>query len=256
MTRPIVFVTDFGRDDTYAAALRGAVWGVDESIRCVDGTHAVAPGDVLAGAYHLKALARAFGSDAVLCSVVDPGVGSERRALVVDVDGLQCVAPDNGLISYLWAEALADRRRALRLEIPCEASSTFHGRDLFAPVAARLASGSALGTGAELVDDPMILSSAFAARDANLLHGVVAAVDRFGNAITTVRECDLGGARLWSVRWDGGGTHQFVSTYAQIDDGLAVLAGSAGHLEIAARGTSAAQLGAPRNGEAVTVELE
>ncbi len=142
MRQPIVFVTDFGRDDAYAAALIGAVWRVDPHAVCVEGTHGIPPGDVLAGAYQLKALARAFSGGAVFCAVVDPGVGTERRAIAIKVGQVRCVAPDNGLISYLWEETPPDDRWAVRLDIGLDASPTFHGRDVFAPFAAHSPRGN------------------------------------------------------------------------------------------------------------------
>ena len=144
MRQPIVFVTDFGRDDAYAASLVGAAWRVDPHAICVEGTHGIPPGDVLAGAYQLKALARAFSGGAVFCAVVDPGVGTARRAIAVKAGRIRCVAPDNGLVSYLWDEAAADDRRAVSIDVNADASPTFHGRDVFAPFAAdyRRTSGS------------------------------------------------------------------------------------------------------------------
>ena len=96
MRQPIVFVTDYGRDDAYAAALIGAAWRVDPHAICVEGTHGVPPGDVLAGAYHLKALALAFNGGAVFCAVVDPGVGTERRAIAIEAGDIRCVRRTTG----------------------------------------------------------------------------------------------------------------------------------------------------------------
>ncbi|MFN2581218.1 MAG: S-adenosyl-l-methionine hydroxide adenosyltransferase family protein [Candidatus Dormibacteria bacterium] len=255
MRRPIVFVTDYGRDDAYAAALTGAAWRVEPRAVCVDGTHGVPPGDVLAGAYHLKSLAVAFGRDIVLCGVVDPGVGTSRRAIATYTDGVFCVAPDNGLVSYLWSETAADARAVVELDLPDYASNTFHGRDVFAPTAAQLASGANLDDIGEAIDDPIVLDEAFATRDLGAISGRVAVVDHFGNAITTVRARDLRGASVASVTWDGGSTPTIVSTYAEIQDGVAALFGSVDHLEIAARGAPAASLGGPQRGGAVTVQL-
>ncbi len=140
MRQPIVFVTDFGRDDAYAASLIGAVWAIDPNAICIEGTHGIPPGDVLAGAYQLKALARAFSGGAVFCAVVDPGVGTERRAIAIKAGRIRCVAPDNGLVSYLWEETAAEDRWAFRLDVAPDASPTFHGRDVFAPFAAQLSS--------------------------------------------------------------------------------------------------------------------
>lgn len=254
MRQPIVFVTDFGRDDAYAAALVGAAWRVDPDAVCVEGTHGVPPGDVLAGAYHLKALAKAFTA-ATLCAVVDPGVGTERRALAVKVGTIRCVAPDNGLVSYLWEETAPDDRRAVSLEIPLDAAPTFHGRDHFAPIAAKLAAQERFDDVGDPIDAPVVLPDAFAERVGNHVTGRVAVVDHFGNAITTIRAADLAGASVRSVTWPGGRSRRLVTTYADIDAGAAALIGSAGHLEVAGRGAGAATVGGPRLGDTVEVEL-
>jgi S-adenosyl-L-methionine hydrolase (adenosine-forming) len=253
--QPIVFVTDYGRDDAYAAALVGAAWRVDPHAVCLEGTHGVPPGDVLAGAYHLKSLALAFADGAVFCAVVDPEVGTERRAIVIEVGRVRCVAPDNGLVSYLWDEAAAPLRRGFRLDIPLDASPTFHGRDVFAPAAAELASGTRLEASGDPIDDPVVLADAFAERLGTGLRGRVAVIDHFGNAITTIRGADIGASSIRSVSWSGGAVAGLVTTYGDIDRGPAALIGSAGHLEIAGRGRPVADLGGPHLGDAVVVEL-
>jgi S-adenosyl-L-methionine hydrolase (adenosine-forming) len=255
MRRPIVFVTDYGRDDAYAASLIGGVWRAQPDVLCIDGTHGVPPGDVLAGAYYLKALAIAFERDVVLCGVVDPGVGTGRRCIAIDTGLVACVAPDNGLVSYLWHDAARDRRRAVALQVPEGASPTFHGRDVFAPAAAQLAAGADLGDCGEPIDDPMILDEAFATPLGTGFAGLVAVVDHFGNAITTVRAGDLGGRLIARVTWAQGATAQTAMTYEDIAPGqLAAVVGSAGHVEIAARGAPALSLGGPGRHQPVTVE--
>jgi S-adenosylmethionine hydrolase len=255
MRQPIVFVTDFGRDDAYAAALVGAAWGVDPHAICLEGTHGIPPGDVLAGAYQLKALARAFSGGAVFCAVVDPGVGTTRRAIAVKVGRIRCVAPDNGLVSYLWKEAAAEDRRAVSIAITGDASPTFHGRDVFAPFAAELSSKERFDLAGDLIDDPVVLAEAFAKRVGSRIVGRVVVVDHFGNAITTIRAADIEGASPRAVTWPGGRSSGLVSTYGHIDAGLAALIGSAGHVEIAGRGVAAAAIGGPRLGDEVAVEL-
>ncbi len=254
MRRPVVFVTDFGRDDTYAAALAGAAWRAEPDLRCVDGTHGVPPGDVLAGAYHLKALARAFGA-VVLCGVVDPGVGTARRAIAADLGSVTFVGPDNGLVSYLWAEADPLRHVAVTVPVPEAASATFHGRDVFAPTAARIAAGMPLRDCGDALEQPVVLGDAFATRDGNELRGRVVVVDHFGNAITTIRDADLHDAAPRSARWDGGGTDRAARTYEDIDEGVAVIVGSAGHLEIAACGRRAQDAGGPSLHQDVILQL-
>jgi S-adenosylmethionine hydrolase len=255
MRQPIIFVTDFGRDDAYAAALIGAAWAVDPQAVCIEGTHGIPPGDVLAAAYQLKALARAFAGGAVFCAVVDPGVGTERRAIAIEVGNIRCVAPDNGLISYLWEETSPDDRRALSLDIPGGVSPTFHGRDVFAPLAATLAAREQFDAAGRLIDSPIVRGDAFVERRDTGLRGRVVVVDHFGNAITTIRTSDIGNAVVRSVSWPGGSTTAIVATYAHIDGGPAALLGSAGHLEIAGNGVAAATIGGPRRGDVVDVAL-
>lgn len=255
---PIAFVTDYGSGDTYAAALSAAVWQVDPSLLALTGMHGVPPGDVLAGAYHVKAMAAALPRGGVVCAVVDPGVGGERRALAVDAGGHLFVLPDNGLVSYVWDETPPLSRQAVSLPISEDASATFHGRDVFAPAAARLALGASLrDLGGDKVE-PVLLDAAFARHESDdEVTGVVCAVDRFGNAITTVRDADLGGRHVSAVEWAKKGRSVLaVRTYAEIPDGaLAALPGSAGHWEIAARECPAADLGGPARGATVRVHL-
>jgi S-adenosyl-L-methionine hydrolase (adenosine-forming) len=249
----VVLVTDFGTDDSYAGSLVGALWTADPDARWATGTHGVPPGDVLAGAYHVKALARSFPAGTVICAVVDPGVGTDRRAIAVEADGVLCVAPDNGLCTWLWEEA--GDRRCVAVPVPPEASPTFAGRDLFAPIAARLAAGAVLDDCGPRIDDPILLPTAFPRRVRTALYARVCVVDRFGNAITTARLGDLAGARAVAASWNGGGTRRVARTYADIGAGLALVAGSAGHLEIAARGVPAASRGGPAEGASVRITL-
>jgi len=255
MRRPVVFVTDYGHDDAYAAALIGAAWRIEPKTVCVEGTHGVPPGDVLAGAYHLKSLALAFDSQVVLCAVVDPGVGTSRRAIAVEVGGTCCVAPDNGLVSYLWTETPEQWRRAVVLDVPFDAAPTFHGRDLFAPVAAQLAAGTSLYDAGAPIDDPVVVPEAFIERLRTGLRGRVAVIDHFGNAITTIRDVDVGASSVASVSWKDGSTTQMVTTYEDIASGVGALFGSAGHLEIAGRGAGSGTIGGPSLHDEVVVEL-
>jgi len=249
----LVFVTDYGLEDGYAAQLWAAAWAASPGLRCVDGTHLIPPGQVLTAAYRCKELARAFGRGSVLCTVVDPGVGGDRPALAVECDGVTCVAPDTGLVSYLWTESR--ERRAVRLPIPSGVSATFHGRDLFAPLAARLAAGYPLDGCGEPLAAPRLRTELVPTADADRLRSVVVAVDHFGNCITGVRRPDLGDRRAGGLGWPGGGTDRLVTTYADIDSGLAALWNSSDHLELAAREADASERTGIRVGTPVTVEL-
>lgn len=253
---PIAFVTDYGTADTYAAALHAAVWRVDPSLLALADAHGVPPGDVLGGAYQVKAMAAAMPPDGVVCAVVDPGVGTSRAALAVDLAGARFVLPDNGLVSYVWDECPPPSRLCVALPVPEDAAPTFHGRDVFAPAAARLAGGAAVGDLGATHGEPCLLGAAFARVESDVASGVVCAVDRFGNAVTTVRDRDVVGRRVTAVEWDGGRSVLVVRTYAEIPDGaLGVLLGSAGHWEVAARSCPAASLGGPSRGAPIRVHM-
>jgi S-adenosylmethionine hydrolase len=141
-------------------------------------------------------------------------------------------------VTYLWSEA--GHRRAVRLEIPAGASATFHGRDLFAPVAARLAAGAPLEECGTASPGPRLDNSMFVSVGHGTLSAQVVCVDHFGNAITSLRRGDLPAATIESIGWPGGRTERMVRTYDDIGPGLAGLWNSAGHLEIAAMQASAA----------------
>jgi S-adenosylmethionine hydrolase len=253
---PIAFVTDYGLADTYAAALHAAVWRVDQGLHAFADMHGVLPGDILGGAYHVKAMARSMPPGGVVCAVVDPGVGTSRGAVAAAAGGLFFVAPDNGLLSYVWDEADASSRACIALATPEGASATFHGRDVFAPAAARLAGGASLQSLGEAQAEPELLAAAFAHVESDMATGVVSVVDRFGNAVTTVRDRDVAGRRVVAVEWEGGRAALVVRTYAEIPDAaLGVLLGSAGHWEVAAHLSPAAGVGGPERGAAVLVHL-
>ena len=253
VSRTLVFVTDYGLEDGYAAQLWAAAWAVAPLLRCVDGTHLVPPGDVLTAAYRCKTLAAAFGPSSVLCAVVDPGVGGERPALAVECDGVGCVAPDTGLVSYIWGEAR--ERHAVRLTMPDGISATFHGRDVLAPMAARLASGEPLSACGEPLEAPRLLEALVPAAEGEMLRSLVVSVDHFGNCVTGIRRSDLGSRTVAALAWPGGRTDRVVRTYADIEAGLAVLWNSSGHLELAAREAPAAARLGVRAGTPVTVAL-
>ena len=249
----MVFVTDFGLADSYAAELRAAAWSASPGVRCVDGTHLIPPGSVLTAAYTCKRLARAFGPGSVLCAVVDPGVGGERGAVAVECDGVLGVAPDTGLLSYIWTEAR--ERRAFRVSVPAGAAATFHGRDLFAPLAARLAGGAPLDAIGEALAEPQLRAALIPTLTDARAGSLVVAVDHFGNCVTGLRRDDTGIRPVTELRWPGGSTTEVVRTYAEIGSGPAVLWNSGDHLELAVRDGSAARLTGLTVGDAVEASL-
>lgn len=181
MSAIITLLTDFGTADGYVAEMKGVLLALVPEVRLVDLTHDIPPGDIRAGAYALGRAWRTFPPGTVHLAVVDPGVGTARRALAVEVAGQRFVVPDNGLLSRV----LEGRDfKALAIAVRSDAAPTFHGRDVFAPAAATLARGDTLE--AQAVPDPVRLPAGRLQRRGGDLLGEVVHVDRFGTLITNI----------------------------------------------------------------------
>jgi hypothetical protein len=222
----------------------------------VDVGHEVAAGDVAGGAFLLGAAAPWFPSGTVHLAVVDPGVGSERRILAASTPAGFAVAPDNGLLTPLLGPETAVRaveRADLFLAGP---GSTFHGRDRFAPVAAWLLRGEPFAALGPEVSDAVRLPDEPARREAGLLTGRVVHVDRFGNLVTDIPTDWLppGPCR---AEVDGHSTGRRAGHYAEAPPGEpALLPGSLGTLELAARGADLAGLWGVGRGARVRIETD
>lgn len=239
MTR-ITLLTDFGTRDGYVAAMRGVIAGIAPAALVDDATHDIPPGNVRYGAYAFGRFWRLYPPGTIHVLVVDPGVGTDRRGLAGVLDGRLVVAPDNGLLTV--ALARAESVRLVRITAPeflrDSVSGTFHGRDIFAPVAAHLANGVAIDSFGEDVSDPVTLEEPIARIESGIVSGTVLLSDRFGNLMTNIpatllfRDAvvSVGEARVGPVR----------STYGDVAPGECLaLTGSAGMLEIAVRDGSA-----------------
>jgi S-adenosylmethionine hydrolase len=257
--RPIVaLLTDFGSQDHYVGAMRGAVLAACREATLVDLTHDVPPHDVVAGAFSLAAARAAFPGGTTFLAVVDPGVGSARRALAMEAGGQRFVGPDNGIFTIVLAEQPSARVHEITNAglFRSQVSATFHARDVFGPVAGRLAGGMDLAEVGPPLSDPVRLDFERSRQkgpgewEANVLH-----VDRFGNLITTFTQEELEGI-LAAVSGDPtelvvvveGTVLPLVRTYSDVceGEGCAVL-GSSGRLEVSVnRGSAARQLGAAR----------
>ena len=242
----VTLLTDFGWADGYVGVMKGVILSIAPHTTLVDISHDVAPQDVRDAAYVLYTAVPYFPPDTVHLVVVDPGVGSARRAIAVRTAQGTFVAPDNGVLSYVLAAN--PPQVAVSLTNPqyhlSQVSRTFHGRDIFAPAAAHLSRGvpiTALGEPIrDLVTFPMPKAQARA--DGTLI-GQVIHVDRFGNAITNLRRGDIPWLYEATVVEIG---EQVITglkeTYAQARTGEPLaLIGSSGHLEIAIAGGNAAQ---------------
>lgn len=261
MAPPITLLTDFGTEDAYAAVMKGVILTRDPRAVLVDITHAIEPQNIRHGAFVLGSAYRYFPKNTIHVAVVDPGVGSERRGIILKVPDALFVAPDNGLLTYvidqldLNAEQVPESGTEvvmIRLKRGIEAvsitdprfwrtpvSPTFHGRDVFAPVAAGLSLGLSPYEFGEKTD---VLNVIPIARPrligADELLGHVMHIDRFGNLVSDIRSSDLppGPVEICvgAARIDG-----ISRTYSE-SRGLAALIGSSGYLEISLRNGSAA----------------
>ncbi len=259
----VTLLTDFGTDDPWVGSLKSVIWQISPGARIVDVTHSVPAHDVFAGAFALYRCYRDYPEGTVHLCVVDPGVGGARRPILVATAGRFFVGPDNGLFSFIYE---FDTVRQV-VHLTCDryfhlpVSGTFHGRDIFAPVAAWLASGVAPSEFGPSVGDGVKLAVPVdrIAGD-NLVRGEVCAVDRFGNCITNIRAATLDqfaertGRRRFKVLVGGqeiplapaGGYGQDAPVFA--------LMGSSGLLELASNRRSAAQvLGLTGRGKEVGV---
>lgn len=193
-TRPIVLLTDFGRQDIFAGVLKGVIASISPASTVMDLTHDVSPQDILQGSFLLAASCSYFPRGSVFCCIVDPGVGSDRKGICIQTRDYYFVGPDNGL---LWEAADANTiRRIVHLTHTAyfldSVSSTFHGRDVFAPVAAHISKGlediSVLGTPLKKCVEyrfPEVEKTAFSL-GLRVLH-----VDRFGNVILNLKEAEF-----------------------------------------------------------------
>jgi hypothetical protein len=239
----ITLTTDFGLTDPFVGIMKGVIASRAPSVAVVDVTHGIPPQAVLVGALVLQQAAPYFPRDAVHVAVVDPGVGTDRRPLCIETDAGAFVGPDNGVLS-LAADAAGIRRivelTEERFFLP-RRSTTFHGRDVFAPVAAAVAAGTP--PGALGIERPDLIRVCLPTprADAGTIHGEVVYVDHYGNLITNLPP-DVFPAGRFAVTVAGVQIDGVSSTYATVASGAPLATVSSfGLLEIAVRDDSATQ---------------
>ena len=265
----ITLTTDFGLRDPYVAAMKGAILTINPAARLVDVSHAIHPQAIEQAVFVLAAAWPYFPPNAIHVAVVDPAVGSRRRALALRTATATFVGPDNGVLSAALPEdvraAAGDSPAPIGLPAGCRAvsltneryfrspvSSTFHGRDIFGPVAAHLSLGVTLEDLGEPVERIIALPPFRARRQPDgSLHGRVLHIDAFGNLITDVRVEDLPSRS--AITEVAGRTVEGVSATYEPGADLRAVTGSSGYLEIAAPGGSAAAVLKAGLGEAVVV---
>jgi hypothetical protein len=262
-TSIITLTTDFGVGGWFAGAMKGVVLGISPGATLIDISHSVPPQDIAHGAFVLGNAYRQFPPGTVHVAVVDPGVGTARRPILLASPAGHFVAPDNGLLTYVLLDYGVDLRAGaesrdfltpLVADVPegCSAyvltkqeywchpvSDTFHGRDIFAPVAASLSLGVPPREFGEPVQQVAVLNVRPPVRGQGIIEGYVIFVDPFGNLISNV-PLSLLGAEDVLVEIGGAEIDGLSRTFAD-SDGLLALAGSHGYLEIAERNGNAAR---------------
>lgn len=264
----ITLLTDFGTADYFVAAVKGVILGANPTARIVDITHDIPPHDIQAAAFTLLSAYSSFPPGTVHVAVVDPGVGSARRPILLKLSEQYFIGPDNGVFSYVLEKHEKSGVTAELFHLTNKkyfrhpVSATFHGRDVFAPVAAALSLGvqpAELGT--EIVDSVRLASLQPTAADDGNLTARIIHIDRFGNCITNLTQDNLTAPMITAgvmLRINGKSVRSFRNYFAEETgsrEKLFAIWGSAGFLEIAATNESAAKLLGAKRGDAVIVSV-
>jgi len=254
----VTLTTDFGNSDAYVAAMKGRILSITPEVNIVDVSHEIEPGNILQAAFVLSGSLGFFPEGTVHLVVVDPTVGSPRRGLAISSGGHFFVGPDNGVFTlFLGGASVHELKR--KEFFAKDISPTFHGRDIFAPVAAHLALGASVEAFGPEVSDPTLIEIPEPRIEKDKrIRGEVIHIDRFGNLVTNIKEeliTDIvSGRRELNVVVKGRLIRGLKRYYSQGPKGeLLALIGSSGHLEIAVSGGSARSLLAARVGTEVEV---
>ncbi|MFN3740972.1 MAG: S-adenosyl-l-methionine hydroxide adenosyltransferase family protein [Thermodesulfovibrionales bacterium] len=190
----ITLLTDFGNTDTFVAEMKGVILSINPTVTIVDITHEIEPFNIIEGAMKLSSAERYFPQGTIHLAVVDPGVGSSRKGIIIKTEKALFVGPDNGILSLAVKDY--SRKEIYEITLPVSGGSTFHGRDLFAPVAARLSKGESPESMGRTIEEFVKITLPEPVIEKNRIKGEVVIIDRFGNAITNINEHILGNRRF------------------------------------------------------------
>jgi hypothetical protein len=254
----VTLTTDFGLRDAYVASMKGVILGINPRATLVDICHHIEPQGITQAAFVLETTHRYFPPGTIHVVVVDPGVGTQRRALLLKTSSALFVAPDNGVLSYIVEEA-GSEMEAFHLTNPNywhhPVSTTFHGRDIFAPVAAHLSLGTPPHEFGEPFSSPLTFPIPRPTWTADgSLHGHILHIDAFGNLITDIKAQDLTPGQV-VIEVGGERIEGLTHTYTGGEKFLALI-GSSGYLEVAAPKKNAASLLAAKIGDPVKIGKE
>lgn len=263
MNRPIVLLTDFGWRDSYVGQLKAVLASIAPGAPVIDLTHDIEPFAIDEAAWCLETALPVIPTNAVVAVIVDPGVGTSRRAILVERDGRLFVGPDNGVLSPVLprrersdgaddSSVHVHEVRSPQFRLP-HASATFHGRDIFAPAAAHLSNGvDHRHLGPPVVAEVVLPEFRGRPREFGELEGYVVHVDRYGNLITTIRVGEL--FPRFEVAVAGVTVDRHVRTFANVPaGGLLCHADSSGFLAVAVNRGSAAEATGAKRGDSVVL---
>ena len=245
----ITLTTDFGTRDGYVGAVKGAILSICPSARLIDVAHDVPPQDLTGAAWTLRRALPFYPPGTIHVVVVDPGVGTARRAVAIKVAGMTLIGPDNGLFSLALDDLGRDGLRCREITNPAvrrdDPATTFDGRDVFGPAGAWLARGFPFEELGPEVTDLKEHPTPRPVREGASLRGEVVAVDHFGNMVTNITRAELAGATRLTLRLQDGDA-EVNGLYTNYEDAPArtpvLLIGSSGYLEIAVGNGSASRL--------------
>ncbi|MGF1670516.1 MAG: S-adenosyl-l-methionine hydroxide adenosyltransferase family protein [Balneolaceae bacterium] len=260
--RPILtLTTDFGLKDHYVAAMKAVIIGISPNVRLVDISHHIPPQDIMAGAWVVRNATMYFPPKTVHLIVVDPGVGTNRNPVIIEIKDQLFVGPDNGIFSLI-----ADNYeyKATKLSNPDywlkNKSNTFHGRDVFAPVAAHLTKGVPVHEFGEQLDEIVTYRWAIPIADKDGIQGWVVHIDRFGNLITNIPESMLKniiGNRSYKIYVGNMILNNILSTFGSVPDGEPVAyIGSSDVLEIGINKGNAKKMLGVEKGAQISIVLQ
>lgn len=261
MSQIITLTTDFGLQDYYVSAMKAVMLGLAPKARLIDVSHDIPPQDIMAGAWVIRNSAFLFPEGSVHLVVVDPGVGTSRNPIALKIDGQYFVGPDNGIFSLFYdefdVEAVKLNNHAYWRD---QASNTFHGRDIFAPVAAHLSTGVELSELGDPIEDLVTYHWAVPIADKDGLQGWIVHIDRYGNLVTNISE-----SLIKETISDGvvkiyvGNTmlNKFVTTFGDVEEGEpAAYIGSSGMLEIGINKGNAGRMLSVDKGAQISIVLQ
>lgn len=259
--RFITLTTDFGLSDHYVGAMKGVIYNINPEANVVDICHSVQSFDLLDGALTLAQSYSCYPKETIHVVVVDPGVGSSRRPILVRAGAYYFVAPDNGVLSLIYdrEERVSVRHITSSHYFVQPVSQTFHGRDIFSPVGAWLSKGVDPGKFGETIEDYVRFTMPRPKPgNAGQVQGLVLKVDKFGTLVTNITPNDVPGlfGAAFTLKVGNATVTKLVSNYAESAKGEVVaIIGSSGFLEISVNKGSAAQVTGGGKGSEVLVQM-